>query len=437
MKSMSTETKVGIFVIIGIIILAYFTVRVGQITVREKGYEVYTLLDTAAGLDKNSPVRIAGVDVGKVESVSLEGDRARVVIRLPNRVKIPEGSKVYVKSSGLLGEKYLEIVPPQEGTTPRAASDQTEKGSREGTLEPLSGAGRGTAFAQERPRGKAEEKRPAARYIEPGAYIPQGGPAVDVDRVLTQLSSIGEDFKGVARSLNETLGGPQGEANLKAIVTGTRETVANLQDITRTIDRGEGTLGKLVKDERLYAEMRNTVSNLQDITQTIDRGEGTLGKLVKDDRLYRDMKETASNLNQVTQAIEKGEGTLGKLVKDDTLYVQTKETMTEAKNMMANLNKLSESVEKGEGTLGKLAKDDALYVETAQTMKSARETLVSLNQVSKDIESGKGTLGKLIKDEALYEDTRRAVKSVQKAADGVAEVTPVTVLGIILSNVLR
>ncbi len=67
MRSIGTETKVGIFVLLGIILLAYFTIRVGRIAVREEGYRVYSYVESAAGLDKNSPVRIAGVEVGKVE----------------------------------------------------------------------------------------------------------------------------------------------------------------------------------------------------------------------------------------------------------------------------------------------------------------------------------------------------------------------------------
>ncbi|MBU1206602.1 MAG: mammalian cell entry protein, partial [Proteobacteria bacterium] len=101
------------------------------------------------------------------------------------------------------------------------------------------------------------------------------------------------------------------------------------------------------------------------------------------------------------------------------------------------LKKVSEQIEKGEGTLGKLVKDDTLYTETKATMVEAKETLANLNKVSKQIESGEGTLGKLVKDDALYDETKKAIKSVNKAAEGIQEVTPVTVLGVILGTVIR
>jgi len=80
MKNIATETKVGIFVILGIIVLALFTVRVGKIAVREVGYRLYTHVESAAGLDKNSPVRIAGVQVGKIEGIVHDGSKPKVTL---------------------------------------------------------------------------------------------------------------------------------------------------------------------------------------------------------------------------------------------------------------------------------------------------------------------------------------------------------------------
>jgi phospholipid/cholesterol/gamma-HCH transport system substrate-binding protein len=382
MRSIATETKVGIFVVLGILVLTYFTVRVGQITVREVGYRIYTHVESAAGLDKNSPVRIAGVEVGKVEQVSLDGLKAKVTIHLPFKVKLPEGSKVFVKSAGLLGEKYIEIVP---GSGPQV--------------------------------------------IPAGGSIEEGGPSTDVDRVLAQLSSIGDDIKKVTKTLGNVLGGEEGQRTVKQLIEGARETALHLESITQSIDRGQGTIGKLVKDDKLYVELKNTVASLNQLTRSIDRGEGTLGKLVKDETLYRETKETMASLNRIAQSIDRGEGTLGKLVKDETLYRETKETM-------ASLNQIAQSIERGEGTLGKLAKDDSLFIETRETMKEAKVTMANLSKVSQQIEKGEGTLGKLVKDESLYDDTKRAVKSITKAAEGIEETTPVTVLGVVLGAVI-
>jgi phospholipid/cholesterol/gamma-HCH transport system substrate-binding protein len=146
MKGIGTETKVGIFVLLGIIALVFLTVRVGRLAVREQGYEVYTYLDSAAGLDRNSPVRIAGVEVGRVTKISLADGKAKVTLFIPNNVQIPVGSKIYVKSSGLLGEKYVEVILPEQ----------------------------------------------PASEVMPGGAVPEGKSSVRPDRVAAQLSSLGD-----------------------------------------------------------------------------------------------------------------------------------------------------------------------------------------------------------------------------------------------------
>ncbi len=396
MKNVGMETRVGIFVVLGILTLTYFTVRVGRISVREDGYRLYTHVQTAAGLEKNASIRVAGVEVGRVESIGLDRFKAKIAMQMKKAVQIPGGSKLFVRSIGLLGEKYVEIIP-----------------------------GEGPAI------------------IAADGEIEEGGPSVDIDRVLVQLSSIGGDIKSVTQSLSKTLGGEKGEQAIQEIVTGARETMTNLKGITQTIQKGEGTLGKLVKDESLYREVKDTVASLNQVTQTIGKGEGTLGRLVKDESLYVEAKETLSSLNKIAKSIESGEGTLGKLAKDETLYERTKEAMEEARSTFATLNQVAGSIEKGEGTLGKLVKDDSLYEQTKEVMTEAKEvvteakaTMVNLRKVSEDIESGKGTLGKLVKDETLYDETKQAIKSVNKAAEGLDETTPVTILGVLLGIAL-
>ena len=84
MKKMSAEMKVGIFVVLGLLVLAYMTVNIEKIRVgRAAGYKIHTMLNSAAGLVKNSPVRIAGVQVGRVEDIALEAGKAKVTLRLP------------------------------------------------------------------------------------------------------------------------------------------------------------------------------------------------------------------------------------------------------------------------------------------------------------------------------------------------------------------
>ena len=112
MKGLTTEAKVGSAVLLGLVILAYMTVKVGGFSFfRENGYRLYVVFNTASGLDKKAPVQISGVEVGRVEEIKLAEEGARLTLRIQPGVKIKRGGYASVRSSGLLGDKFVEIVP--------------------------------------------------------------------------------------------------------------------------------------------------------------------------------------------------------------------------------------------------------------------------------------------------------------------------------------
>src|SRR3989338_4416946 len=87
--SLSPEAKVGIFVLAGIIILVYMSLRVGGMQFgRSEGYTLYVAFDSAAGLDKDASVRVAGVEVGKIQDISLKENRAHLTLLIHPDIKI-------------------------------------------------------------------------------------------------------------------------------------------------------------------------------------------------------------------------------------------------------------------------------------------------------------------------------------------------------------
>ncbi|GBE00713.1 putative phospholipid ABC transporter-binding protein MlaD [bacterium BMS3Bbin06] len=112
-KRFNIEVMVGFFVLIGILSLAYLSIRLGRLEViGSKGYVVYAAFDRAGGIKPGSVVEIAGVEVGKVKSVVLDKDyQALVGIQLHRDVKIQEDAIASIKTKGLIGEKYIQITP--------------------------------------------------------------------------------------------------------------------------------------------------------------------------------------------------------------------------------------------------------------------------------------------------------------------------------------
>ena len=112
MKKFDLELAVGLFIIAGIVCLGYLSIKLGKMEiVGQRGYEIYGVFSNVGGLKVGSSVEIAGVNVGRVKSITLETYQANVVLNLPKGLKIQEDAIVSVKTKGLIGEKYIEITP--------------------------------------------------------------------------------------------------------------------------------------------------------------------------------------------------------------------------------------------------------------------------------------------------------------------------------------
>jgi phospholipid/cholesterol/gamma-HCH transport system substrate-binding protein len=119
-KVFTNEVKTGILVIVCLAILISFTISVGKIGIFKKEYKIQAVFSKVGGIEKDSPVRLSGVEVGKVEDVQLvykkEGDtKVLLTLQLDQNAKIREGSEACVTTLGLMGEKYIELTPGNEG----------------------------------------------------------------------------------------------------------------------------------------------------------------------------------------------------------------------------------------------------------------------------------------------------------------------------------
>ena len=112
MNYKTSEIIVGLFVLIGIACLGYLAIKLGKLEVlSDSGYTVYADFPTVAGLKRGDPVEIAGVKVGRVESMGLADDRARLVLRLDDGIKLQEDVIASVRARGLIGDKFVLVSP--------------------------------------------------------------------------------------------------------------------------------------------------------------------------------------------------------------------------------------------------------------------------------------------------------------------------------------
>ncbi|MBW1997045.1 MAG: outer membrane lipid asymmetry maintenance protein MlaD [Deltaproteobacteria bacterium] len=124
MKKFDLELSVGLFILAGILCLGYLSIKLARMEVLgDRGYEIYAVFSNVGGLKKGASVVIAGVEVGRVKSIAMEDYEAKVVLSLPEEVKIQEDAIASVKTKGLIGEKYIQI-------TPGASEEIVEAGGR-------------------------------------------------------------------------------------------------------------------------------------------------------------------------------------------------------------------------------------------------------------------------------------------------------------------
>lgn len=114
MKKNRVETTVGIFVIIGLICIGYMAVKLGDVSIfGDDSYSIYARFSSVAGLKSGSSVQMLGIEVGKVQNLLLDQDkqRAMVELRIKNGVLVYDDAIASIKTSGLIGDKYVQVDP--------------------------------------------------------------------------------------------------------------------------------------------------------------------------------------------------------------------------------------------------------------------------------------------------------------------------------------
>lgn len=178
------------------------------------------------------------------------------------------------------------------------------------------------------------------------------------------------------------------------------DTVDNIKALTAEVKEGNGNLGRLFKDDKLY-------KNASDMVNKLNQGQGSISRLINDGALYESLNETAANLKKVSEKIEKGESPAGKLLVD-------KEAGESIDKSIKNLEAILARMQQGEGSLGKLSTDPALY-------NSLTDIANNLKPITADIANGQGSLGALVKDKQLYDNTNKFLSELVMLVHDVRE----------------
>jgi len=180
-----------------------------------------------------------------------------------------------------------------------------------------------------------------------------------------------------------------------------------LQELVDNINKGEGTIGKLLHDDALYVNLNRTVIEGQALLKRVQEGQGTIAKFLNDPTLYIDIRGATNELQAIAADLRSGKGTAGKLLRDEQLYTRLNDAVGKANTTLEKIDRIAADIDAGRGTLGKFVKDEKLHDEV-------QSTVASLRSITERLDKGEGTAGKFLHDDKLYNSVNQMSSEVVK-----------------------
>jgi phospholipid/cholesterol/gamma-HCH transport system substrate-binding protein len=272
-KDFSSQAKVGIFVFLALVVLVYVTIDVSNRTLTAGAtITVYTELDNAEGITKKTPVQVAGIPVGAVESVELvQGRRARLGLRVKRDVQITKGMEVQVRTRGVLGDTYIELIPGPVGDTPVGHGEYLAR-----TLRPLDYQDliqSSTVVARDLKDITASIKEYTVSERSSMAIILK-----NMEKMTSKMASFTEQNSENMRAMVSNL--TVLSENLRKISEESGKdletTLQTMARVTGNIEKGQGSAGKFLTQDETYEKTQAILDDVKTFTDPIGRLSASL-----------------------------------------------------------------------------------------------------------------------------------------------------------------
>ncbi len=287
---MNKEAQVGLFIIVAIFILFYLSINIGAVRLFSNSYFLYkTYFDDVVGLEVKSPVKISGITVGWVESINLtDKGKAEVTIRVNRAHKLFKNSYATITQDSLLGNKILEV-------------DSGDSSS--GILPPgsvLHMPGRSSASLSDILEGVKDITNSIQEVAHSFNKVFSSSPGEEkMQKTLDNAAISTEYISKFAIKLNDTISN-----NQEKISNITNNLDFGIESISKAIPEIQENLNETIKEARSAVECSKvtiqnatlTTKSAKNISSKIERGEGTIGKLINDEDIYYGVKETVDGL---------------------------------------------------------------------------------------------------------------------------------------------
>ena len=293
---LSNEVKLGMAIFAAVIVFVGGIIYLRGVDFQKREYTLTILYNNVNGLQEGNPITIAGLAVGKVEELKLIGTAISVKVQIQNKVQFPVDSKAYIKSSSLMGGKLIAITPGIESEvlhngdtlTGSYEADLTELTS---TLAPISSNVLGIL---ERVNTTFDEK---TRH--------------NIQSILSDVNRSSAELERIIHDEGQRLDFAIG--NFASFSSNLSKFAINLDSIAlsqRTnLDTSMATIRIVTYNlQQASQNLKSTTQSLDVVLGKIEKGHGTLGKLVHEEKLYNDIDSLASNLNLLVKDLRENPG---------------------------------------------------------------------------------------------------------------------------------
>lgn len=321
------ETKLGLFFALAMIAAFILFEMVGASSLFKPTYELNGRFTNIQELKEGDPVKMAGVEVGRVGKIGFEDDKVKVTMEIKDGIPVKTDSKATIKFAGLMGQNFVSI---NLGTAPT----KFENGANIETVE-----------------------------------------QADLSAIMAKLDNVASGIENVTKSFSgdsiQNVLGPMTdflkENNPKLSVI-----LGNLQNVSTQMAEGKGTVGKLLQDESLFNDAKGAVNTLNTTAEEIKVAVTEARTIVGNaNRALGQAEGALTDARKVVNDINEGKGSLGKMMKDETLYNETT-------TAMVNLKEILQKINQGQGSVGKLVNDEALYKNVKMTLQKVEKATEGL-----------------------------------------------------------
>lgn len=280
--------KVGLLTLAA---LASVVVMSLKITQNQSGFGKHirykTILADASGIFEKTPIKVAGINAGKIHKIELEGNKALITFEILEQIKITPSAKMKIKSVGLLGDKFIDM----------------DLGDQQG------------------------ERLPEGSMIST-----EGGEGLD--SLAKDASAVLKDVKEIAGTIKESLRDEEGRNVVKEIVNNIKDITASLKRMTTG---NEDRINKIVVDiEAVAAQLAHETDRYQK--------DSLMGDLAKLGPILDKVDSTVSDLKIIVADVKDGKGTVGKLLRDDAVVDQVSQTLSSVNRLVNRINNIEADI---------------------------------------------------------------------------------------------